>query len=133
MKRLLLAVIVFTILCLTVISGGCTTSAGTTTTIKPDGGSVVNSDSFVTVEIKAITQQSTGYPWKLDVLIQSTQDVDSLPNPVKDSVGKVVTVFTDENLTSCKVNDVVNAKIKYVGDVNTPGGIRLYMYNIALK
>ena len=133
MKKLFLAVLILTILCLTAISGGCTAKAVTTTSNKPDGGAVVNSDSFVTAEIKAITQQSTGYPWKLNVLIQSTQDVDSLPNPVKDSVGKVVTVFTDENLSSCKVDDVVTAKIKYVGDANTSAGIKLYMYNIAFK
>jgi hypothetical protein len=32
-----------------------------------------------------------------------------------------------------QANDVVNAKIKYAGDVNTPGGIRLYMYNVATQ
>jgi hypothetical protein len=133
MKRLFLTVLTLAVICLTVISGGCTAKVVTTTSNKPNGGAVVNSDSFVTAEIKAITKQSTGYPWKLDVLIKNTQDIDSLPNPVKDSVGKIVTVFTDENLASCKVNDLVTAKIKYVGDVNTPGGIRLYMYNIALK
>ena len=41
--------------------------------------------------------------------------------------------ITDQNMTSYKVNDVVTAKIKYAGDVNIPGGISLYMYNVALK
>ena len=133
MKRLFLTVLTLAVICLTAISGGCSAKAVTTTSNKPNGGAVVNSDSFVTAEIKAITKQSSGYPWKLDVLIKSTQDVDSLPNPVKDSIGKVVTVFTDENLSSCKVDDVVTAKIKYVGDANSSAGIKLYMYNIAFK
>ena len=97
---------------------------------KPGGGAVVNSDSVVTAKIQGITKQIEGYPWKLDVLIEYTQSVDSLPNPVQDSVDKVVTVVTDEDMTSYKINDVVLGRIKYVGDVNTPGGIRLYMYNV---
>jgi len=112
-----------------------TTTPTTTATTPgiPGGGAVINSDSIVTAKIQSITGQSAGYPWKLDVLIQNTVDVGTLPNPVKDSAGKVVTVVTDQNMTSYKVNDVVTAKIKNVGDVNTPGGISLYMYNVALK
>ena len=112
------------------------TTTPTTTATTPGisgGGAVINSDSIVTAKIQGITGQSAGYPWKLDVLIQNTVDVGTLPNPVKDSVGKVVTVVTDQNMTSYKVNDVVTAKIKYAGDVNIPGGISLYMYNVALK
>jgi hypothetical protein len=104
-----------------------TTTPTTTATTPgiPGGGAVINSDSIVTAKIQSITGQSAGYPWKLDVLIQNTVDVGTLPNPVKDSVGKVVTVVTDQNMTSYKVNDVVTAKIKYAGDVNIPGGISL--------
>jgi hypothetical protein len=69
----------------------------------------------------------------MDVLIQSTMDVNNLPNPVKDSVGKTVTVVTDENMTSFKVGDTITAQIKYVGDVNTPSGINLYIYIVALE
>jgi hypothetical protein len=97
---------------------------------KPGSGAVVNSDSVVTVKIQSITKQTEGYPWKLDVLIEYTQSVDNLPNPVVNSVGEVVTVMTDEDMASYKVNDVVLGRIKYVGDVNIPGGIRLYIYNI---
>ncbi len=117
----------------------CTKSPATTTTTPPSttvsipGGALVNSDSVVTAKINAINKQATGYPWSLDVLIQASYDVDSLPNPTKDSVGKVVTVKTDQDMTSFKVGDVVNCRVKYVGDVNTPGGVTLYMYNIALQ
>jgi len=108
-------------------------AANTTTATKPGSGAVVNSDSIVTATIQSITKQSTGYPWKMDVLIQSTMDVNNLPNPVKDSVGKTVTVVTDENMTSFKVGDTITAQIKYVGDVNTPAGINLYIYIVALE
>ena len=122
-------------LIITATAVGCnTTSATITPTVaKPGGGAVVNSDSIVTVKIQVITAQSAGYPWKLEVLVQITQDVGALPNPVRDSLGKVVTVFTDQNMTSYKVGDVVTAKIKYVGDVNTPGGISLYLYDVGIK
>jgi hypothetical protein len=96
------------------------------------GGTIINSDSIVTATIQAIRQQTSGYPWELDILIQDSVNVGSLPNPTKDSVGKVITVETDQNIISLKVNDVITAKVKYVGDVPKPG-ITLYIYNIELQ
>jgi hypothetical protein len=110
-----------------------TPTTATTTTSSPIGGALVNSDSIVTAKIQTIQKQTTGYPWTVNVLIQSSVDVDSLVNPTKDSVGKVITVKTDQDMTSFKTGDVVTAKVKYTGDVNTPGGVNLYMYNIALQ
>lgn len=110
-----------------IITEACTSSS------KPPGGTtVVNSDSIVTAKIEAIRKQTSGYPWELSVLIESTTDVDSLPNPTKDSLYKVIIVKTDQDMTSFKVGNVINAKVKYVGDVPKPG-ITLYMYNIALE
>jgi hypothetical protein len=97
----------------------------------PGGGAIVNSDSIITAKIQAIRPQTTGYPWELDILILDSVSVGSLPNPTKDSIGKVVTVKTDQDIFSFKVNDSVTAKVKYVGDVPKPG-ITLYVYNIAL-
>jgi hypothetical protein len=108
-----------------------TTTTTPTTFTSPIGGALVNSDSIVTVKIQAIQQQTTGYSWTMDVLIQSSVDVDNLVNPTKDSVGKVVTVKTDQDMTSFKTGDVITARVKYTGDVNIPGGVNLYMYNIA--
>jgi hypothetical protein len=95
----------------------------------PGGGAVINSDSVVTAQIKAVRQTGSGYPWELDVLIQSSTDVGSLPNPTKDSVAKVITVKTDQDLSSFKVNDNISARVKYAGDVPRPG-ITLFIYNI---
>jgi hypothetical protein len=106
------------------------TSTATATPPGPGGGAVINSDSVVTAKIQAIRSQATGFPWEVDVLIESSVDVGNLPNPTKDSVGKVITVKTDQDMTSYKVGDVINAKVKYVGDVPKPG-ITLYVYNIA--
>ena len=131
-KKAVLAVLAAVILMSSLAIAGCSSSTTTTMAVKPGSGAVINSDSLVTVKIVSITKQATGYPWKLDVLIQSTIDVNNLPNPVKDSVGKTVTVVTDENMSSFKVNDIVTGQIKYVGDVNIPGGISMYMYTIAL-
>ena len=109
-----------------------TPTSSSTITPNPGGGALINSDSIVTAKIQAIRQQSSGFPWELDVLVQSSVDVGSLPNPTKDSVGKVITVKTDQDITSFKVNDVVTAKVKYVGDVPQPG-ITLYIYNIQMQ
>jgi hypothetical protein len=109
----------------------CRSGSTPTTTISgPGGGAIVNSDSVVTARIQAIRKTATGYPWELDVLIQTSMDVDKLPNPVKDSVGKVVTAKTDQDLASYTAGETVTARIKYVGDVPKPG-ITLYIYNIA--
>ena len=67
------------------------------------GGLVIRSDSNITGEIKAISRQTTGYPWKMDVLILSSDNVESLPNPTADKVGEVITAETDEDLSSFKV------------------------------
>jgi ABC-type glycerol-3-phosphate transport system substrate-binding protein len=131
MKRNILVTITVVMLVLTLAAGACkssTTTTETTTASGPSGGALVNSDSIVTEKIQSITVQAAGFPWKLTVMIQSTTNVDTLPNPVADSVGKVV---TDQDMIGYQVNDVVTAKIKYTGDVNTPGGVNLYMYSIA--
>lgn len=130
--------ITVTMVCTAILSiGGCksgtTNTTATTTAVSPNpiGGALVNSDSIVKVKIETFEKQASGYAWTLTVLVESSTDVGTLPNPVKDSVGKVITVKTDEDLTLFKAGDVVNARIKYVGDVNTPGGIGLLIYDIA--
>jgi hypothetical protein len=102
----------------------------TSTTTTPGGTLVVNSDSIVTAKIDAIRQQTSGYPWELDVLIENSVNVEDLPNPTEGDVGKVVTVETDQDMSSYQVGDVVTARVKYAGDAPKPG-IILYMYDIA--
>ncbi len=111
------------------IIGACTFASSPTT---PPGGAIVNSDSIVTAKIQAIRRQASCYPWGLDVHIEYSVDVDNLPNPTRDSVGKVVMVKTDQDMTSYKVGEVVTARMKYVDDVPKPG-ITLYMYDIVLE
>ena len=93
------------------------------------GTTVIQSNSLITGEIKAIRSQSTGYPWEIDVLVQSSTNVDDLPNPTADKVGKVVTARTDQDLSSFHMGQKISANVKYVGDVPKPG-IILYIYDI---
>jgi hypothetical protein len=107
---------------------------GTPTSQSPrpgGGGAVINSDSIITAKIVAIRQLTTGYPWEMDVLVQTSVDVGNLPNPTKDKIGQVITVKTDDKLDSFKAGQIISAKVKYVGDVPLPG-ITLYIYNIQL-
>ena len=140
-KKPLLPFLLGLVLISTIIGmAACTSSSGTTPTPTsispapvpggPGGGAIINSDSVVTAKIQAIRAQTSGYPWELDVLIKNSVDVGTLPNPTKDSVGKVITVKTDQDVSAYKVNDVVTARVKYVGDVPKPG-ITLYIYDIA--
>jgi hypothetical protein len=95
------------------------------------GGTIVRSDSLVSGEITEIKRQQSGYPWQVSVLIHSSDNVDSLPNPTSDKVGQVVTMWTDQDLTSLKVGDLIIANVKLAGDVEH--GTRLYIYNIQLR
>jgi hypothetical protein len=137
MKKVFFAAAALTIIALMLSSAACkssgTTATSTSTAISPGKGEVINSDSIDTVQIVDINAQSTGYPWQLDVVIESTSSVGALFNPVALNVGDVVSVVTDQDMSKFNANDVVTAKIKYTGDVNIPGGIRLYMYNVALQ
>ena len=127
--------LVFTMFVAVLSLAACTKNAGTssTTSTSIPGGAVVNSDSIVTAKIDSITQQATGQSWKLSLLIQTAVDVGSLPNPVKDSINKIVTAYCSEDLSAFKVGNVVTCHIKYGGDVNTPAGITLIMSGVALQ
>jgi hypothetical protein len=118
-----------TLLGLSACKSAASTTTPSPTTTGPTGGSVINSDSVITGTIKAIREQATGFPWEVDILVQSSLDVGTLPNPTKDSIGKVITVKTDQDMTSFKAGDTVSAKVKYVGDVPKPG-ITLYLYEV---
>ena len=135
MKKVFLAGAALTILMLMLFASACKNSSTTTTAtspvISPGNGEVINSDSIDTVQIVDVTAQSTGYPWQLDVVIDSTGNVGILFNPVALNVGDVVSVVTDQDMSMFNANDIVKAKIKYTGDVNIQGGIRLYLYNVA--
>jgi hypothetical protein len=128
-----------TLICVVIISGACrsnstriTPTTPASTTSGPGGGTVIGTDSIVILKIQSIANASAGSgSWKLDVLIENTLSGNDLPNPVKDTLGKVVSVMTDQDMSSYKVNDVVNAKIKDVGDVDLPGAIVLYIYDVA--
>jgi hypothetical protein len=132
-KNILLSIAIVTAVVLSVlILSACSTNGSPTSTPTPPpsgGGTVVRSDSIITGEIRDIREQTTGYPWAVDVLVQSSDNVDNLSNPTIDKVGQVITAKTDENMSSFKVGQVIAARVKYVGDVPQPG-ISLYMYNI---
>lgn len=110
----------------------CSPSISSTTPSPGGGGAVVQSDSIITGEIKAIRPQTTAYPWEIDVLIQSSESVGSLPNPTIDKVGQVITAKTDIDPSAFKVGQTISARVKYVGDVPKPG-ISLYIYDIKAK
>ncbi len=129
-NKIIRAMVIILAIILTLAITACQSSP-TSPSPKPGGGALVNSDSIVTAKIQALYKQTSGYPWALEVLIEYTVDVDSLVNPTKDSVGKVITVKTDQDMTTYEIGEVVTARVKYTGDVNTPGGVTLYIYSIA--
>ncbi len=128
---------VFFVACLaaTVAVGAvsCGSAAATTPVTSPGGsGAVVNSDCIITAEIKAVRAQTTGFPWEVDILVKTSQNVGDLPNPTKDSVGSVITVKTNENMALYKTGDIITGRVKYTGDVPKPG-ITLELYDVKIQ
>jgi hypothetical protein len=114
------------------ILSACSTDSSPTSIPTPSpggGGAIVQSDSIISGEVKAIRQQPTGYPYEMDVLVLSSDNVDSLPNPTVDKVGQAITAKTDEDVSLFKVGQTITARVKYVGDVPQPG-ISLYIYDV---
>ena len=128
-KLVAIMTVIVLILSLSVQALACRRGATTPTASAPGGGLVVQSDSIISGKIMAIRRSATGYPWEIDVLIQSSEDVGSLPNPTKDKVGQTVTCRTDENVEAWQAGRVITAHVKYVGDVPKPG-ITLYIFDI---
>jgi hypothetical protein len=107
----------------------CTKTTPTTITSSgPSKGTLVQSDSVITGEIKAIKSMATGYPWEIDVLVTISENVGALRNPTIDKVGQVVQFRTDESTVGLKVGQIIIAHAKLTGDVEV--GTTLYIYNI---
>jgi hypothetical protein len=108
--------------------GGCTSvPSSSTATTGPGGGTIVHNDSFVECQIKAFGNTASSLT-EVDVLIISSQDVDGLVNETADKVNQVITVRTDEKLSSYVVDERITAHIQLAGDVER--GTYLYMYDI---
>ncbi len=105
----------------------------TTTAAVTTGGATTIADSIVTAQIINIAAQSTGYPWTLVLVIESASNVGTLLNPVADSIGGMVTVVTDQDMSTFNVNDTITANITIAANANGSLGINLYMYNAALQ
>ena len=71
---------------------------------------------------------SIGYAWEIDVLVNSVQNADSLPNPVSDKVSQVIKCRIDQDVSALEVGQIITANVKLTGDVER--GTLLYIYNI---
>jgi hypothetical protein len=137
MKKVFLAAtaVMITILLLSFSFVACKSNNTTATTaaVTPGGGATTIADSVVTAQIINIAAQSTGYPWTLVLVIESTSNVGTLLNPVADSIGDMVTVVTDQDMSTFNVNDTITARITIAANANGASGINLYMYDAALQ
>ena len=129
-NRLSRLIMVLSIVLLIAGVTACSQNASTTPSPSPGPvkGTLVQNDSIITGQIKAIVNMPTGYPWEIDVLVQSSQSVGTLTNPTSDKVGQVVKFRTDESPNALKVGQVITAHAKLTGDVEL--GTTLYIYDI---
>ena len=128
-KSVLVTLLTVVVLVMVFSLTACGTKTTTTTAIGPGGGAVINSESIIVATIKAVHKETTGYPWSVDIVVKTSQDVGTLPNPVKDKLGIVINVKTDVDMSGFQAGDNIMAHVKYVGDVPKPG-ISLYLFDI---
>jgi hypothetical protein len=133
MKKVILAAATAMTLILSLSVVGCNDNNSTATTAAGSPGETTIADSIVTAQIISITAQSTGYPWMVGLLIESTNSVGTLLNPVEYSVGDAVAVLTNQDMSTFNENDTITAKITIATNTNASGGISLFMYSVALQ
>jgi hypothetical protein len=86
--------------------------------------------AYATAKIMNINQQQIGYPWKADVLIQNITEIVGLTNPIQGAQGKVVTVYTNQNLGSFKTNDLITFKVRTVFNLPNNGQKVQFIENV---
>ena len=92
------------------------------------GRSLVQNDSIITGEIKAIKSMAAGYPRGNRCSGYEFTDMGILVNPTSDKVGQIVQFRTDVSTRGLTPGQVITAHAKLTGDVEI--GTILYIYDI---
>lgn len=85
----------------------------------------IHNDSLVSGKIAAIRPSTSGFPWEIDLQIDSSQDVNYLANYTRDKVGQVITTRTDQDVRLLKVGDYLTAHVQMATE---PGTSRTFFY-----
>ena len=95
------------------------------------GGSTAGppGDSKVTGEAKSVLKNVSDYPYEVNFLVLSSENVTSLPNPTKDDVGLIITAETNEDVYGLDPGEKFTANVKWAID-STKAVPILYVYNV---
>jgi hypothetical protein len=119
-NRFRTAALAFLLILTTVLLFSC---SPTSSTAGPLG------DSRIIGQAKAIHKNVSSFPYQLDFLVLSTEDIGTLPNPTKACVGATITAETNENIRTLEPEEKFTANVKWALD-NTNSIPVFYMYNI---
>lgn len=72
-------------------------------------------NSLVKARIKKIIESRTGSN-SLELLILSSEDVGQMANFTKDKIGESIKVFSNEDFSSLRTDETVEAEIRFKGD-----------------
>ena len=86
-------------------------------------------DSKITGEAKAVHQYTSGYPYDVDFIVLTSEDVDTLPNPTKESIGAEITAQTNEDIQGLDPGEKFTANVKWAINASKPVPI-FYIYNV---
>jgi hypothetical protein len=91
----------------------------------PNLSFAIHNDSLVTGKITAVRVSYSGFPWEIDLQIESSQDVSDLANYTRDKIGQIITASTDQDVRLIKAGDYLTAHVQLATE---PGSSRTFFY-----
>lgn len=80
------------------------------------GMPIVDNGAIVKGEVKSVTSLSSRPVWALEIIVQSVQDMNNLPNMVTGKEGQVIVVLTQHDGARLKAGQNITAAVKLSGD-----------------
>jgi hypothetical protein len=88
----------------------CAVAAAGAVPVAPNAG-------IILAEVQRVEpSDKPGAVWLLEVRIISSEDVEGLPNFVKDKVDSVLQMYTKEDTAAFKKGNIITARVTYSGD-----------------
>lgn len=73
-------------------------------------------DSIVTGKVINVINVSGDFPWEIIIEVQIAEDVLGYGNPIKQRVGKHISVQTQEDMSSLKKGRIIKSNVRLEGD-----------------
>lgn len=82
----------------------------------PSGVPIVDNGAIITGEVKSVTSLSSRPVWAVEILVQSVQNLDNMPNVAAGKEGQTLVMQTPQDVSDLKAGQIVTATVKLSGD-----------------